>query len=251
MKLSRLFAFFMSACLLGGCGNTLDRLSNIGKPPPLTAITNPIGNPGYVPVELPMPQKISNKNQAQAINSLWEPSNRGFFKDNRASNIGDILTVIVNIDGQRASLSNSTERDRETNSSGGLSSFFGLENIVKTILPQSDPAKLVGVASSTDLSATGTINRQETINIRFAALVVQILPNGNMVINGRQEVRVNTELRQLHITGVIRPTDIISDNTITADKIAEARISYGGRGTISDIQGPQYGQEFLDIVFPF
>jgi flagellar L-ring protein precursor FlgH len=128
----------------------------------------------------------------------------------------------------------------------------GLESSISNILPNSvDPASLASIDSSSSTSGSGTITREESINIRLAAVVLQVLPNGNLVIAGRQEVRVNYELRELTVTGVIRPQDIGSDNTVDWDKIAEARISYGGRGTISNVQQPRYGQQIFDIIFPF
>jgi flagellar L-ring protein precursor FlgH len=82
-------------------------------------------------------------------------------------------------------------------------------------------------------------------------VVTDRLPNGNFVIAGRQEVRVNSELRELRIAGVIRPEDISSRNTIDYFKVAEARIAYGGRGTISRVQKPRYGQRLYEFVVPF
>jgi flagellar L-ring protein precursor FlgH len=89
------------------------------------------------------------------------------------------------------------------------------------------------------------------VTLRVAATVAQVLPNGNLVVTGRQQVRVNSELRDLSVGGVIRPQDIASDNTVRHDRLAEARIAYGGRGTISDVQRPRLGQELLDIILPF
>lgn len=113
------------------------------------------------------------------------------------------------------------------------------------------PARLIDLDSSTSNRGAGTVNRDETIELKIAAAVTQMLPNGNLVIFGRQEVRVNFEVRELQITGVIRRADITNANTISYEKIAEARISYGGGGHITDFQQPRDGQQVFDVLFPF
>jgi flagellar L-ring protein precursor FlgH len=237
-------AFFVSGC------NMMQRLSEVGEAPKMTRIENPVQKKDYRPVSMPMP---TVKEAKSSPNSLWRPGARSFFKDQRASEVGDILTVVVNIENERASLSNETERTRENVSeTASLSSFLGLEGNLNDILPESvDPTNLVNASSDSGHTGKGTIERAETINLRLAAVIIQVLPNGNLVLAGRQETRVNNELRELAVTGVIRPQDISSSNTIEWDQIAEARISYGGRGTISDVQQPRYGQQVFDIIFPF
>ena len=186
-------------------------------------------------------------------NSLWRPGARAFFKDQRAAQVGDILSVSVAIT-DSANLSNTSTQTRGGDGeSMGVTNLLGLENSVGKVLPNSvNPASLVsGVTSSRDLTGAGTINRNETINIAVAAVVVQVLPNGNLVIAGSQEVRVNYELRQLQVSGVIRREDISSTNTIASSDIAELRVAYGGRGTISDMQTPRYGSQLLDVILPF
>lgn len=233
---------------LSGC-NTLQRLSEVGDGPQMSSIENPVQKRDYRPVSLPMPApEMSQPNP----NSLWRPGARAFFKDQRAGQVGDILTIIVNIQSEKAELDNATSSSRTAGESLGLPNLFGLEASAAKVLP--DGVNLNNLASANSRgshSGTGSIKREETIKLRLAAVVLQVLPNGNLVIAGRQEVRVNAELRELAITGVIRPEDIRSDNTIDWDKIAEARISYGGRGTISDVQTPRYGQQIFDIIFPF
>lgn len=229
--------------------NTLQRLSEVGDGPQLSSIENPAQKRDYRPVSMPMPTpEIATSNP----NSLWRPGARAFFKDQRAAGVGDIMTVVVNIQGEKAELDNSTARTRTAGESAGLPNLLGAESSLANVLPNAvDPSNLVGLSSDSEHTGTGSIAREETIKLRLAAVVLQVLPNGNLVIAGRQEVRVNSELRELAVTGVIRPQDIRSDNTIDWDKIAEARINYGGRGTISDVQQPRYGQEIFDIIFPF
>lgn len=232
---------------LPGC-RALERLSDVGDVPQVTPIQNPTMEPGYQPVSLPMPAPIPDQRQA---NSLWRPGSRAFFKDQRASRVGDILTVLVEIKDQ-AKLDNTTNRSRDAGETAGLSNFLGLESKLNLIFPDAiDPTKLVNGASTSSTVGAGSVDRQEDIKLKVAAVITQLLPNGNMVLRGRQEVRVNAEVRELQVAGIIRPEDITSINTIDYDKIAEARISYGGRGIVSDVQQPRYGQEIYDILFPF
>ena len=179
-----------------------------------------------------------------AANSLWRPGARAFFKDQRAKQVGDVMTVVVNIQNERAQLAATTKRSRASGENAEVTDFFGV-----TPIQSAEPH--VGATADSTFSGTGSVDRSENISIRLAAVVLQILPNGNLAVAGRQEVRVNGDIRELQVAGVIRPEDIRSDNTISWDKIAEARISYGGRGTITDVQQPRYGQQIFDVLFPF
>jgi flagellar L-ring protein FlgH len=235
-------------CLaLSGC-NSLSRLGDIGAAPGLTPIENPTAAADYQPISLPMP---APQPAQYAANSLWRAGARAFFKDQRATRSGDILTVKIEIR-DSAKLNNTTTRSRNASENGGFTGLFGLETQVAKILPEgTNPANLVGVTSDNTHQGSGVIQRDETIALKVAAIVTQVLPNGNLAIQGRQEVQVNFERRDLYIAGVIRPEDIDSANSIPYDKIAEARISYGGRGQITDVQQPRYGQQLYDIVAPF
>ncbi|HEX2582445.1 MAG TPA: flagellar basal body L-ring protein FlgH [Dongiaceae bacterium] len=237
--------FLCVAC--GGCG-VFERLSRIGQPPSLSSIENPTAQPGYVPVSLPMPAPIKDIRQPA---SLWRQGSRAFFRDQRAGRVGDVLTVTINIDDQ-AQLQNATNRGRNASEDASVSSLFGIQAQLAQILSKAgDPTSLAKANSDSLTKNSGAIGRKEQITLRVAALITQVLPNGNFVLQGRQEVRVNSELRELQVMGVIRPEDISSLNDVPYDKIAEARIAYGGRGTISDVQQPRYGQELYDILFPF
>lgn len=234
--------------LLSGCGNVVDRVSRIGEEPPMAAIQNPTAQPGYKPVSLPMPAPTSDYRQPA---SLWRQGSRAFFKDQRAGRVGDILTVVIEIKDQ-ARLNNATTTDRDGSNSADLPNFLGYETLLHKVLPDAvNPDALVKADSGSSTSGAGTINRTEDIQLRIAALVTQVLPNGNFVLQGSQQVRVNYEMRDLRVTGVIRPEDINSLNEVNYDKIAEARISYGGKGTSSDLQQPRYGQQLYDVLFPF
>jgi flagellar L-ring protein precursor FlgH len=184
-------------------------------------------------------------------NSLWRQGSRTFLRDQRAASVGDLVTVLVSIQDE-ADMANSTNRNRENKESMGIPNLLGLESSFGRLFPAGfDPSKAVSASSSSDVNGEGTLKRSEQINLRVAATVSQVLPNGNLVVVGRQQVRVNQELRDLQVGGIIRPQDIGSDNTVKHDRLAEARIAYGGRGTISDVQRPRYGQEVLDTILPF
>ncbi|MFV1851099.1 MAG: flagellar basal body L-ring protein FlgH [Thalassospira sp.] len=236
-----------ATALLSGC-NAMKRLSEVGEPPRLSSIDNPTQSENYRPVSLPMPApQVAERNP----NSLWRSGARSFFKDQRANQVGDILTVVVEMS-DNANLSNNTLRSRTNSEDLAVPNLFGLEAELTGVLPEAiDPTAMVGMNSNSSNRGNGTLDRTEAISLRVAALVIQVLPNGNYVIHGRQEIRVNSEVREVQIAGVIRAADISSANEVDYDKIAEARISYGGRGTISDVQQPRYGSQILDIVLPF
>ncbi len=236
-----------SCMLLSGC-MTLDRLSQVGEAPPLSSIDNPTAQPGYRPVTMPMPAPIPDTRE---VNSLWRAGSRSFFKDQRASRVGDILTVIVEI-ADSAKLENETERKRQNDETLGVPGLFGLEAELGKKLPDAiDPSSILNTTSDLTNKGEGTIDRKEDISTKVAAVVTQVLPNGNLVILGRQEIRINFEVRELTVSGIVRPEDINSVNSITSDKIAEARVSYGGRGHITDVQQPRYGSQVMDILLPF
>lgn len=183
--------------------------------------------------------------------SLWRAGSRSFFNDQRASRVGDILTVQIEID-DSAQVSNTSNRARAGSTSAGVSNFFGLEQAAGQVFNGAfDPANLVTARSDSTHSGTGAINRQEKVQLTVAAVIVDRLPNGNLVLAGRQEVRINGELRELTVSGIARPEDITSSNTISHTQIAEARISYGGRGQISSVQRPNIGQRVADAITPW
>jgi flagellar L-ring protein FlgH len=229
--------------LMCGC-SAVNRIANIGEQPKLSAIDNPTTKPGYKPVQMPMP---TPQPATYNPNSLWRNGSRAFFKDQRARQIGDILTVMVNIT-DKAVLQNETQRSRTNTEDSGITDFLG----AKTQTPSAAlPGRLLTTDSTMSNDGKGSINRQEALQTNVAAVVTQVLPNGNLVVEGKQEIRVNYEMRELIVAGIVRPEDIQSDNTIDSSKIAEARIAYGGRGQIMDIQQPRYGSQLMDVVLPF
>jgi flagellar L-ring protein precursor FlgH len=244
MRPSALLALALSSSLLGGCG-LLTRLSEVGRDPAMTPTADPTKEPTWRPVTMPMPAREPTPNEA---NALWRSGSRAFFKDQRAAQVGDIVTVLVNMN-DTANLKNVTSTTRASGETAGMPNFFGLE----TVLPKSiaDPSKLMSISSGNNNTGTGQIQRNEAVTLRLAGVVTQVLPNGNLVIAARQEFMVNGELRELRVTGVIRPQDIASDNTVLHDRMAEARISYGGRGQLTDLQRARWGQQMMDILLPF
>jgi flagellar L-ring protein FlgH len=228
----------------GGC-SSIDRLSQIGEQPRLSSIDNPTTQPGYKPVQMPMPKPEAVSYNA---NSLWRNGSRSFFKDQRAHQIGDLLTVSVNITDQ-ANFANETIRSRTVTEDSGITAFLGSNLLAgkTTALP----GRLLTADATSSADGKGTVQRQETLQTNIAAVVTQLLPNGNLVVEGKQEVRVNFEKRELIVAGIVRPEDIQSDNTIDSSKIAQARIAYGGHGQLTDVQQPRYGQQVMDVLLPF
>jgi flagellar L-ring protein precursor FlgH len=235
----------LTTCCLGGC-SAIDRLKNIGEQPKLSTIDNPTAQAGYKPVQMPMP---AAQPAVYNPNSLWRNGSRAFFKDQRAHQIGDILTVKVNFT-DKAAIANETQRSRANTEDSGVTDFLG-SKLIKTPATAVLPGRILTADSTASSDGKGSVNRQEALQTNVAGVVTQVLPNGNLVIEGKQEIRVNFEVRELVVAGIVRPEDIESDNTIDSTKIAQARIAYGGRGQITDVQQPRYGQQLLDVLLPF
>ncbi|HEY0647444.1 flagellar basal body L-ring protein FlgH [Phenylobacterium sp.] len=212
----------------------------------------PVGYPAAMaPITQPMASAREPSPQSASANSLWRTGARAFFNDQRAGRVGDILTVNIDID-DSAKTTNASASSRSSGAKMGVPHFLGLESTLGKILPGAYEAEnMIETASATSNAGGGSVNRQEKISLTIAAVVTAILPNGNMVIQGTQEVRTNAELRQLTVAGIVRPEDISSANTIRHTQIAEARISYGGRGDISRVQKTPAGQSLIEKFSPF
>lgn len=248
-----LAATLLLASLLTSACTVAERLREVGSEPELRPIDNPVQRKGYRPVSLPMPEPEPPGSAGPS--SLWRSGARGFFKDQRARRVGDILTVQVTIS-DKAQLSNESSRARENADDLGMGRMLGLETRLDNILPSPssqpiDPTSLVAAGSSMSNLGRGSVEREEEVRLDLAALITQVLPNGNLVVEGRQEVRVNFEVREIQVAGVVRPEDITPLNTISHEKIAELRVGYGGRGQITDVQQPRYGAQILDILLPY
>ena len=229
----------LAAATLSACGAT----APVGRAPALSPIND---TPEHFAMMNPGLPETLDRRPAGTTASLWSAGQRSLLGDQRAAKRGDILTVVIEIDDQ-ASMSNSSERSRSGSENMGVGAFFGLPAAVGA--RDLDPG--VGINSTSQSAGDGSVQRNEELELRVAATVIDVLRNGTLAIQGTQEVRVNSELRELLVTGYVRPADISRRNEITYDKIASARISYGGRGSIADAQSPRYGQQVLDRVLPF
>jgi flagellar L-ring protein precursor FlgH len=237
-------AVAMAALALGACQDAAMRLKSVGEQPALSNITDPTQAPGYKPVSMPV---ANDEVPPPANGSIWAPGARAFFKDHRASKVGDVVTVTVAINDQ-AKLNNQTQGTRNDNSTSAGINALGLEALLPNWL---NASSLVNTNGTLNTDGQAQINRSEQIDITLAAVVTQVLPSGNLVIVGSQELRVNYEVRDLQISGIVRPSDIDTTNTVAYQNIADARISYGGHGQGTDLQQPRYGTQVMDIVAPF
>ncbi len=234
----------VSLVLLTGCA----RSKHLGKAPDFTPQAESpekaaMLSPGF-PVRL-------ERGNATDVSSLWSGNRKSLLGDRRAMQRGDIMTVVVEIDDE-AEISNRTSRERNGSENLGISQLFGIPQRVDPDLPEgASLADAVSIDSSSESGGQGSVRRNEELTLRIAATIVDVLPNGVLSIVGSQEVRVNFEMRELLVSGYVRPEDVSRQNEVTYDKIASARISYGGRGHISDVQQPRYGQQILDMVLPF
>ena len=227
-----------AALALASCG----RITEVGRTPPLAPIA---GSPEHFAMTAPTPAPVRATVTRAPTASLWNAGRGSLLGDRRASLRGDILTVLIAID-DRAEISNSTQRGRSNGANVGIDNLFGIEDMIP--LPITDG---VGLNASSETGGDGSIRRRERLTLQIAATVVEVLPNGALRIEGTQEVRINNEVRVLLVSGFVRPEDVTRQNQITYEKIASARISYGGRGHITDVQSPRIGSQIADIVLPF
>jgi flagellar L-ring protein precursor FlgH len=229
---------------LGACG----RRDHLGKPP---SFSPPMESQEHNAMFSPgLPVRIEEKRLVDQ-SSLWSGTSGSLLGDRRALQRGDIMTVVIEID-ERAEISNSSDRSRSGAENLSVPNLIGIPQRIDEALPEgATSSELVGITSSSSATGDGSVKRKEKLTLRVAATVIDVLPNGVLSISGSQELRVNFELRELLVTGYVRPADISRQNEITYDKIASARVSYGGRGQITDVQQPRIGQQVLDAVLPF
>lgn len=233
-------------CLAAASG--CSRIKSVGQAPDLTPVS---GSYEHRAMTIkPLPETLEPEAPGQAA-SLWSGNRGSLLGDQRAASQGDILTVVIEID-ERAEISNSTSRQRDGSENLSIPGLVGIPQRINENLPAGASLdSAVNTSSSSSSSGTGSVRRNEKLTLRIAATVVEVLGNGVLRVEGSQEVRVNFELRELLVTGYVRPADISRKNEVTYDKIASARISYGGRGQITDVQQPRYGQQVADIILPF
>ena len=239
------FLPMMGLVALTACG---DRLDHLGKQPSFTPTQQ---TPEHVAMLWPGLPTTTTRERAVDRASLWSRERQSLLGDRRAMKKGDILTVVVEIN-DKAEISNGTSRSRSGSEGLAVPNLLGLPQRIDENLPEGATlGNAVGLDSNSSSSGTGSVKRNEKLTLRVAATIVDVLPNGVLSIAGSQEVRVNFEIRELLVTGFVRPEDISRQNEITYDKIASARVSYGGRGQITDVQQPRYGQQELDMILPF
>ena len=245
MKMVRLidlrgFLILLSVVAVSAC----EQINETRNPTVSDLTLNPaeMGEVNRISIPMPPPALPSVTTRAEA-SSLWDSRKPQLFQDRRAGNVGDLVTVLIDIN-DRAQLQNASGRSRSASQNVADPDILNFDM-------STDSGKLLGLDSNSSVNGEGSIRRNESIRLRVAALIIQTLPNGNFVIAGRQEVKVNAELRELRIAGIIRQADIYVDNTIDYDKVAEARITYGGRGQISTVQTPRYGQDVLEVILPY
>ncbi|CAO5678696.1 MAG: Flagellar L-ring protein [Holosporales bacterium] len=233
--------------LLVGCA--AQKLSEIGESPKLSQIQNPTMMQGYAPISMPMPAPTPVEHR---MNSLWQTGSKAFFKDQRACKMGDLITVNVLIDNKEStSFTPSISRNSTMNTSA--SALLGFDKKIANALPSGfNPANgWVSTESKPSHSGTGKYDLQDKIQFNVAGTVLQILPNGNMVVKGRTEIKLLNDIREIELTGIVRRSDIASDNSITSDKVAELRIVYTGRGDIADVANKPWGHKVVDNIMPF
>ena len=230
--------------ILTACGN----LGRVGRSPEFAAMPS---SPAENGVYSTQPANADDRGPTEQ-SSLWTAQRSSLLGDHRASARGDILTVVVEINDQ-ATINDSTGRSRTASDKVGMPSLFGIpQRLDAAVLPDgASSADLVSVNSASTFAGTGNVARAEKVTLRLAVTVVEELPNGVLRIAGQQQVRVNNEMRDLIVKGYVRPDDISRQNEVTYDKIAEAQISYGGRGQITDVQQPGWGQQAVDAIIPF
>jgi flagellar L-ring protein precursor FlgH len=253
IKMPNLFLLILTilSVSLSGCKGTVEKLKSVSRGPSFANLEIPTIEEDEEEVERHKSRLEAQAIHARKTNSLWQPGSTKFFRDSRAWRVGDIIRVVVEIK-DNASLNNSTQQNRSGADKLAIPSLFGKEKAVAQILsPNADPGGLIQTSTTRAHTGSGNISRKEDIRTEIAAIVSKVLPNGNLVIQGHQEVRVNYELREVKIAGIIRPKDITSDNSVRSNQMAEARISYGGRGGISDMQQPRVGSQIIDILSPF
>jgi flagellar L-ring protein FlgH len=239
MRTAMLVLLFLTGC---------SSLNQVGKAPEFSQLEGSYQHHAMYSNALPNQADPSGESDAS---SLWTAGRASLLGDRRAGKRGDILTVVIEID-DRAEISNSSDRSRSGNQSMAIPQLMGLPQRINRALPDgTSMAEAVSTNSSSTFSGDGSVSRKEKLTLRVAATIVEELPNGVLRIEGQQEVRVNFELRELIVAGYVRPADVSRTNEVTYDKIAGARISYGGRGQITDVQQPRYGQQITDILLPF
>lgn len=241
LSLAPVVTLLACVSMLGACSTDP---ADIGRQPALSAVGS-----GLLADRVPLPAEPAPRPAYRPGNSIWQDTSADLFRDPRARKIGDVVTVKISIK-DKARIDNNSKRSRD--SKAKLKPKLIYDIVTSGGAAASGDLSLdAQVDAGTSTDSKGGITRSENIDLLVAALVTGVLPNGNLIISGSQEVRVNYEVRELSVAGVVRPRDISTDNTVAYDKVAEARISYGGRGRIMEVQQPAVGQQLFDLLTPF
>ena len=216
----------------------------------LSACASP--EPPLMAIKEPLEEIEPALEEHREAGSLWMVSNSSMFSDRKAMEVGDIVTVIIT---EKASASKEakTSSSRSSNMSASIPNFFGLENAeqLTSLHNPIDLENLVKADFSNGFDGSGSTTRKEDLNAFLTTQVVGKYPNGQLKIRGGKEVMVNNEVQIIYLTGIVRPVDITAQNTVNSTKILNARISYTGKGAISDKQRPGWAMRILDNVWPF
>ncbi len=230
----------LAATTLGGC--------SYRDHPEHTPIAQTLSNAAQNPI---VPTTVAIARPAErSPGSLWRAGAKDFFKDSRATHVGDIVTVLIS-ESSQAEVDANTETTKTHNGSSGITNLLNLTDRMVNRGLTLGTTGLIDTDSNRTFNGEATTDRSDSLTARIAAVVTQVLPNGYLVIQGSREVMVNYEMQEMRIQGIVRPEDITSTNTINSEKIAEARISYAGRGMVDQVQEPQPGVRFLDKWMPF
>lgn len=236
---------------LAGCA--AEKLSRIGSSPQVSEIQNPVLQSNYMPISMPMSRPTSER---KGMNSLWQTGSKSFFKDQRARKIGDLVTINIAID-NKESTSVTPSINRQTTMSSTAKNLLGLQTNLEHILPTGAKSskgannEYINTSSKPQHSGSGKYDVEDKINFQVSATVIQVLPNGNMVIVGKAEIKLLNEIREIGVKGIVRASDVKSDNSVDGKKVAELRILYTGRGDISDAVEQPWGNKVLDRIMPF
>lgn len=244
MTIARNIVLAASSLALTACAT---EIRDIGRAPHMTPVGSGLNR---LPVQVPTAQLRRASYTGEG--SIWTDGGADLYRDPRAMKVGDVITVRISIR-DRANMDNNTNRKRESTRDLGLGLDYNLDTagFTPNMSASGSGALNTEVEANTETKGSGAITRSENINLLVAAVVTGVLPNGNLIISGSQEVRVNYEVRELSVAGMVRPRDIATDNSISYDKIAEARISYGGRGRVMEVQQPGWGHQLVDVFSPF
>lgn len=198
----------------------------------------------------PFDQQLTRPKPDYSSGSIWQSTSVSLTENAKARNKGDILTIVIS-EAASASKAAKTDTSRSSSVNAGIPNFMGLEKAGILTNNVGDLSKLINASVDSTYGGAGSTSRQETLNATISAKVIDVLANGNLLIEGRRNVKVNNEDQIIIIEGTVRPTDIDQTNSVNSIYIADAKISYSGKGIISDRQSPGWLMNLVDKLWPF